>query len=101
MKEYIEREAAIEAVCEYRPHSCIRRDCGLACQEAQAITHLPAADVREVARGEWERLSGYDVFGDINCKCSACGEDWWQGPGWFRHANYCPNCGAEMRGKQE
>lgn len=54
-------------------------------------------DVRPVVRGKWERMSDNDVFGDIHCKCSACGEDWWQGPGWFRKANFCPNCGSEMR----
>ena len=61
------------------------------------VTRLLSLDVRPVVRGRWERMSDNDVFGDIHCKCSACGEDWWQGPGWFRNANYCPNCGADMR----
>jgi hypothetical protein len=63
----------------------------------EKIESIPAADVRPVVRGKWERMSDNDVFGDIHCKCSACGEDWWQGPGWFRKANFCPNCGADMR----
>ena len=61
------------------------------------IRHLEAAGFRPVVRGKWERMSDNDVFGDIHCKCSACGEDWWQGPGWFRKARFCPNCGADMR----
>lgn len=61
-----------------------------------AVKNCPAAAVRPVVRGKWERMSDNDVFGDVHCKCSACGEDWWQGPGWFRNAHYCPNCGAMM-----
>lgn len=61
------------------------------------IDTIPAANVAPVVRGKWEHMSDNDVFGDIHCKCSACGEDWWQGPGWFRKANFCPNCGADMR----
>lgn len=94
--EYISREAVLalaeseeyltpdgdEIYHEYIPVSAVKR--------------IPAADVRPVRSGKWERMLDNDVFGDIHCKCSACGEDWWQGPGWFRNARFCPNCGAWM-----
>ena len=91
MAEYIEREAALELLKmalddDWEPEYA-----------ADRLSEIPAADVRPVVRGEWERMSDNDVFGDIHCKCSACGEDWWQGPGWFRNARFCPNCGADMR----
>jgi hypothetical protein len=86
MVEYIEREAALEAAKKSHLYFDIK----------PIINAIPAADVRPVVRGKWERMPDNDVFGDIHCKCSACGEDWWQGPGWFRKANFCPNCGAVM-----
>lgn len=104
MAEYIEREAAIEAVKSLYPAIPLvklnidkwheKNKAYMECETA--IEKLHAADVRPVVRGKWERMYDNEVFGDIHCKCSACGEDWWQGPGWFRKANFCPNCGAMM-----
>ena len=57
------------------------------------INNMPTADVRENVRGEW--LSG-DCMG---ASCSKCGEYFS-----FRtfsevyNFNFCPNCGADMRG---
>lgn len=48
MAEYIEREAAIKAVCDCKPHTCRLDDCGKGCQEVRAIISVPAADVRPV-----------------------------------------------------
>lgn len=64
-----------------------------------AIDLIPAADVRENVRGEW--VGEYDGYADGNpvydmWYCSHCGyryEDD-EPPKW----NYCPNCGADMRG---
>lgn len=105
MADCVEREALTNAldelcdrVCRYskKQRSAMCGACPLG-DAFDVVEALPAADVRPVVRGKWERMSDNDVFGDIHCKCSACGEDWWQGPGWFRHANFCPNCGADMR----
>lgn len=80
MAEYIEREAAKQAVVEAvgRGHSPFN-----------AIVMLPAADVRPVVRGRWERTSKSLMA------CSACGncvvDD--RIGGLF----FCPNCGADMR----
>lgn len=91
MKECIEREAAKELL-----EIALDNDWEVS-YAVDRLNEIPAADVRPVVPGRWERMSDNDVFGDIHCRCSACGKDWWQGPGWFRDANFCPNCGADMR----
>lgn len=55
------------------------------------IEHLPAADVRPVVRGKWHEYD--DDYGSI-C-CSVCEEDAPCDYPW----NFCPNCGADMRGE--
>ena len=102
MAENIEREAAIEKlnklcdrVCQY---SKAQRKymCG-ACPLGDAFTviedDIPAADVRPVVRGKW-------VQGDMptygGYKCSVCGANTV-----LYKANFCPNCGADMREEQD
>ena len=102
MKEYIEREAAIEKlnelcdrVCQY---SKAQRKymCG-ACPLGDAFTviedDIPAADVRPVVRGKWTMNSDFPD----RLICSECGAqfDVWH---WeAKQMHYCPNCGADMR----
>ena len=45
------------------------------------------------AKGEWSQYSFHDLgaFGDWDYKCSKCNKV----NGW--KANFCPNCGADMR----
>lgn len=50
MKEYIEREATIKAVCDSSAHTCDLKNCFHGCQEAQAILAIPADDVVPVVR---------------------------------------------------
>lgn len=67
---------------------------------AEGIIHaMPAADVVERKRGEWE-----DVVSDDNefliHACSVCGHGYhmpfdFKGNIYFH--NFCPNCGADMR----
>lgn len=58
MGEYISREAAIKAVCDCSAHTCKMGECFNSCNEAKALSSIPAADVVEVVRcGEckyWE-----------------------------------------------
>ena len=48
---------------------------------------IPTADVRENVRGEWMPMFGKNV-------CNRCGHKIDIVP-----TNFCPNCGADMRGK--
>lgn len=94
MTEYIEREYVLKCMEDSYKNAGISAEAKA--KMMRWLNKAPAADVRPVVPGKWERMFDNDVFGDIHCKCSACGEDWWQGPGWFRNANFCPNCGAMM-----
>lgn len=54
----------------------------------------PAADVRENVRGEWIEVLR-DTYGGGHfpySKCSVCQSEQ------IIDSNFCPNCGAEMRG---
>ena len=101
-KEYIEREAAIEAAKKSHLYFDIK----------PIINSIPAADVRPVVRGKWsvheiykhELSYGATAYEPVY-ECSACG-------GWMESylrydepimpedadfPRYCPNCGAYMR----
>ena len=90
MKEYIEREAVnalIEAECSPKVAAFLNH----------AIDNIPAADVRPVVRGKW-KVSVHKTYYDVSC--SVCGIN-----SFFQvdekdsvsYANFCPNCGADMR----
>lgn len=64
------------------------------------VDEQPTADVRENVRGEWQITDAYPH----NVHCSVCHEKvaqthWqvWQDGSLPR--NFCPNCGADMRGE--
>lgn len=87
MAEYIERELAIEALSR-------GEGCGNICR--RAIERILAADVAPVRHGRWIEKDKY-AFGTFY-DCSICGNcilD--NGHSW----NYCPNCGADMRGSHD
>lgn len=77
MAEYIDREAAINAVFG-----------AMADGRAvfPALNNLPAADVRPVVRGKWEYNPGDNIPYCSECMMPQDSE-----------CNFCPNCGAEMR----
>ena len=108
-KEYIERDQAIRAVCDCRPHSCnFETDCAMGCQDVQALIKIPAADVvtrdcydrllaendelrkeRPVRHGRWIIKT---IRGEKRTVCSECLSE----TGTCYEENYCPNCGAKM-----
>ena len=99
--DYIKREDALNALCDI----CVDK---LICDKAyQTKCHkkfmdIPAADVRENVRGDW--VGEADGYADGSLVydmwyCSHCGyrcEDD-EPPKW----NYCPICGADMRGEKD
>ena len=48
----------------------------------------------EVVKGEWT-YKGLDFEVDSLYQCSACKHYHWS------KSNYCPNCGADMRGEED
>ena len=57
---------------------------------ANAVDLIPAADVVEIKHGEWK----VDETHDYEPYCSLCGHE----PIAGEKYNYCPDCGADMRG---
>ena len=109
MAEYIDRQAAVDAlarlckrVCEYSEKQR-QYMCG-ACPLGDAFTviedDLPAADVRPVVRGKWElsddrcwhtcSIGGADIDVSVGLLCYVDNEE-------VCNHNFCPNCGADMR----
>lgn len=91
---YIEREAAID---------CLHFVCVPQCRQyaQEEIKKIPAADVRPVCRGKWEKADcsycvGFTEDGNSytlpTVRCSVCKK--LIAPVIWK--NFCPNCGAMM-----
>ena len=100
-KEYIEREAAFNAILKLVPKVDDDGYCWVIRGDAAtAIDEIPAADVRPVVRGKWKPSMCGTANGPIQDRdewygplflCSECGADM------IGASNFCPNCGADMR----
>lgn len=103
MAEYIEREAAIDALTEQNlvvhmdsVNDGLVASCHRSAQ--RIIANIPAADVRPVVRGEWidrdDKYYGWNMW-----ECSVCGEEFvlTEGTPDMNEYHFCPNCGADMR----
>lgn len=95
MAEYIDRQAALKAVCDAcgivpdrEKENCQYKFVG--CKEYYNVFVLPPADVRPVKHGKW--IVKTDSEGKICGVCSCCGYKQYAG-----HLKYCPECGADMR----
>ena len=89
MAEYIEREAAIK-LFNFAVLDCLGMEPTIRAGDIiKALESIPAADVRPVVRGKWERTSK-SLYA-----CSECGNCVVDEriAGMF----YCPSCGADMR----
>lgn len=90
MTDYISRKAAIANSREYNLDGSY--DNTERAVPVDAINSIPAADVVEVVHGKWIRTSHRFGYGYM---CSECGCVYHRHKG---KLNYCPNCGADMRG---
>ena len=116
MSDYISREDAVKAIESYYKERSQRSRSekmfwvkvteGSICYDLEnAMSSLPSADVRENVRGEWLEK---EVNDDIkitewqSARCSNCGL-YHTTPYmyYFDEYNYCPNCGADMRGEED
>ena len=98
MDEYIKREAAIEEIIGEPP------DAHYPSWYAEKIEEIPAADVTPVRHGHWVSLTDCSNAGVYcsNCHKKVYKEDYalCNRKNKLR-SNYCPNCGADMREKEE
>ena len=105
MADYIKRRDAIDYIESfvrmnkyYHPYS---KSTTIPITEAIArIDLIPSADVQPVVHGEWIEMR--DPWGDdpyYNCSC--CGDAFvlMEGTPKDNNYNFCPNCGADMRGE--
>ena len=94
MAEYIDREAAVDAVADiYYDTPGIN----LTAEKLEAaINGIPAADVAPVRHGRWisKNPHGYEW----TFVCSNCG--YVDGYPFNDRHNYCPNCGANMESEE-
>lgn len=104
MTDYISRQAAIDAIQSIvEPFAMIEpgttRVIGAAVKDADVITvleSLPTADVRENVHGDWDFEEYPDGY--YHSECSICGS-WFKEDVFLNPYNFCPNCGADMRGE--
>ena len=87
MSDYIKREDAIALARKGVLIS--NRNFKKVCK---AINDLPSADVVERKRGEWIDAGQYPFDACSLCGCNVDS---------YEEYNYCPNCGADMRGKDK
>ena len=60
---------------------------------------VPTADVKPVIRGEWIWQPKTETQSD-GWECSACNIEYHTHVPYFGEFNYCPYCGADMRGEK-
>lgn len=62
----------------------------------KCVKGMPTADVVERKKGEW-------IDDEMVCKarCSACDTEWSWISNEMDRFNYCPNCGARMKGEDD
>ena len=99
MADYIKRSDALELAREYYTPA-LREEA----VPVKAIRNIPSADVSEVKHGEWKLKYEQNGWSEEPCaECSECGEDFILGEMDMDDIRnlflYCPNCGADMRGR--
>lgn len=114
MTTYIEREAAAALLEEKLRDICPLGRCSRNAvygtdrdlydaieSDIDALNNIPAADVVEVKHGRWVQVICHVEFEDgfvdrlYEC-CSRCHK-----PNGRKMTDYCPNCGADMRGDKD
>ena len=90
-KDTIYREDAIKAI---NLRARIPHDVASAQYASMAINAICSVPSADRPQGEW--IIEIDINNYTYGRCSICGMRQYAG-----HLNFCPNCGADMRGKDD
>ena len=95
--DYISREALLKMIGTMPSSPITDREERLIRAFISTVKNFPAADVREVVRGKWNRTDAYPH----RLYCSVCFKTYLKNDEllerWDFPLNFCPNCGANMR----
>lgn len=93
MAEYIDREAAFEAITDLAGKAPTCSAYEAVWKSARALKKVPAADVVPVVHGRWGTGRFNPETGNYEEQCTRC-RNFSKEYG----KPYCPNCGAKMDG---
>lgn len=91
MSKYIEQEAVMRTARDGY-HSDFGRSMADLTSLSEVLEDTPTADVVESKRGEWIKLPSNGIGN--TAECSVCHDSVYG----YESCNFCPNCGADMRG---
>ena len=95
MAEYIDLEAAFNAITDFAGKASTRSAYEAIWKSARALKKLPAADVAPVVHGRWVHEHISEGYAWVMCsECEAVIHKILIN----KRLNYCPNCGAKMDG---
>ena len=94
MADYIDRQAAVEKTLKDPVGKMLADRYNL----IGFLEGLPPADVRENVRGEWIPVTNGRGGSECN-QCHAYAPTYQNGTEY--NSNFCPNCGADMRGEKD
>ena len=95
-KEYIEREAAFAALCEYCDGGACKDSGNSECAEYRKIRLIQAANVAEVRHGYWINTGTFDNHYTPIYQCSECWKE--VADNYISNHKYCLHCGTKMDG---
>lgn len=95
MAEYIELEAAFNAITDLAGKASTRSAYEAIWKSARALKKIPAADVAPVVHGRWGTGRFNLETGNYEEQCTRC-RNFSKEYG----KPYCPNCGAKMNEKE-
>ena len=99
MDEYIDREAAFDAITDLAGKAPTRSAYEAVWKSARVLKKIPAANVAPVVHGRWDDSGRYTFpSGDVAVRCTNCGCALTESEYHLNNWNYCPVCGDKMDG---